>query len=45
MLISHMSEDNEINFYPPRVGGSVRKGLRRTPNYPDMVFKGFTKFT
>ena len=24
---------------------SVQKGLRRTPNDPDMVLKGFTKFT
>ena len=25
-----MSEDDEINFYPPVVGGSVMKGLRHT---------------
>ena len=27
MLISHMSEDDEINFYPPLVGGLIGKGL------------------
>ena len=45
MLISHMSEDDEINFYPPVAGGSVIKGLRNTPDHPDMVLKGFYKFT
>ena len=27
MLISHMSEDDEINFYPPWAGGLIGKGL------------------
>ena len=40
-----MSEDDEIDFYPPVAGGSVMKGLRNTPDYPDMVFKGLNKFT
>ena len=40
-----MSESDEINFYPPVIGGSVMKGLRNTPDHPDMVLKGFKKFT
>ena len=40
-----MSEDDEINFYPPVVGGSVMKGLRNTPDHPDIILKGFNKFT
>ena len=44
MLISHMSEDNETNFYVPSAGTLVLKGLRSTPKHPDMVFKGLNKF-
>ena len=40
-----MSEDDEINFYPPVVGRSVMKRLRNNPNHPDMAFKGLNKFT
>ena len=40
-----MSEDDEINFYPPSADGLKGKGLRKTPNHPDMVFKSFIKFT
>ena len=45
MLISHMSEDDKINFYPTWEGGLIGKGLRKTPNHPDIIFKGFIKFT
>ena len=44
-LISHISEDDEINVYPPWAGGLVSKELRKTPNHPDTVIKGFIKFT
>ena len=27
------------------MGGLIGKGLRKTPNHPDMAFKSFTKFT
>ena len=44
MQISHVSEDNIVFIYPPSAGGSVRKGLRDTPNDPDMIFKGLKRF-
>ena len=40
-----MFEDDEINFYPPWVGGLIGKGVKKDPNHPDMVLKGFVKFT
>ena len=34
-----MSEDNEIIFYLPCLGGFVQKGQRKIPNHPDMVLR------
>ena len=39
-----MSEDDEAYFWGQGACGHIEKGLRRTPNGPKMVFKGFTKF-
>ena len=41
--MSHVSEDDTMFIYPPSAGGPVRKGLRDTPNDPDMIFKGFNR--
>ena len=40
-----MSEDDKNQFLSTLSGWTHREGIKKTPNDPDMVFKGFIKFT